>query len=70
MEYTEVKSSKLIKLGYDRNKSWLEVHFKNGHIYRFKEVPPKFYMECLVADSVGKYFFNNIYDVFPFEILE
>jgi len=48
----------------------MEVHFKNGHIYLHKHVPPKFYMECLASDSIGKYYYQNIKEVFPYEILQ
>lgn len=70
MEYTKIISSKLLKLGFDRKKNWMEVHFKNGHVFLHKEVPPKFYMECLVAESVGRYYFENIREVFPYEIIQ
>jgi len=65
MEYREVESSRIHKLGYDHEKNRLEVHFKNGHVYLYKEVPASFYTECLLADSVGKYFYDNIAESFP-----
>jgi len=69
MEYKEVNSSKLTKIGYNRDSLKMEVHFKNGHIYLHSEVPASYYLECLVAASIGKYYFNNIKEVFPYEII-
>lgn len=69
MEYKEVNSSKITKIGYDRTKLKMEIHFKNGHVYLHSEVPPNYYVECLVANSIGKYYFNNIKEVFPYEIV-
>jgi len=69
MEYQEITSSKINKIGYERNTQKMEVHFKNGHIYLHTQVPPNYYMECLVAPSIGKYYFNNIKEVFHYQII-
>lgn len=68
MEYNNVNSSKITKIGYDRKRKKMEVHFKNGHVYLHSEVPSIYYIECLVAPSIGKYYFNNIKEVFPYQI--
>jgi len=70
LEYTVVSSSKIEKIGFDKTKNWMEVHFKNGHIYLHQQVPPKFFMECLSAPSIGRYYFENIRAVFPYELLQ
>lgn len=70
MEYIEVNSSKINEIGYDKNRQLLEIHFKNGHIYQHQQVPPKFYMECLAANSIGRYYYENIKDVFPYQLLQ
>ncbi len=70
MEHTPVQSSRLKSIGYDIDQRKLEVLYKNGQLYRFKEVPPNFYTECLMAKSIGKYYFNNIKDSFPYEIFD
>jgi len=69
MEYQVVLSSKINKVGYNRLTKKMEVHFKNGHIYLHSEVPSNYYVECLVAPSIGKYYYNNIKDVFPYEVI-
>lgn len=69
-EHVNVKSSKIKSVGYDLEKKVLEVKFKNGHLYIFKEVPANFYIECLMADSVGRFFYQNIMESFPYTIIE
>jgi len=69
MEYLLVNSSKINKIGYNRNSLKMEVHFKNGHVYLHSEVPLSYYVECVVANSIGKYYFNNIKEVFPYQII-
>jgi len=69
IEYREVESSRIVKMGYDYKKNRLEVHFTNGHIYQYEQVPENYYMECLLSDSIGRYFFENIAETFPYEIL-
>ncbi len=70
MEYTTVNSSKIEQIGFDKIRQQMEVHLKNGHVYLHKHVPAKFYMECLAAPSIGRYYFDNIKAVFPYEILQ
>lgn len=69
MEYLSVNSSKITKIGYNRGALKMEIHFKNGHIYLHSEVPPSYYVECAAAASIGKYYFNNIKEVFPYKII-
>lgn len=68
MEHTAVKSSRLKSVGYDYENQILEVAQKDGIIYQFSGVPANFWQEMMMAKSIGKYFFNNIKDSFPFKI--
>ena len=68
IEHLAVKSSKITSIGYNSEHQILEVQFKNGHLYRYQQVPDNFYIECMMAPSVGQYFYDNIKDVFPYEI--
>ncbi len=68
MEHTSVKSSRIKSVGYDFAEQILEVAQKDGVIYRFSGVPANFWEEMMLAKSVGKYFFDNIKDSFPFEV--
>ncbi len=67
MEHTPVKSSRIKSVAYDFASQVLEVAQKDGIIYRFQGVPANFWEEMMLSKSVGKYFFNNIKDSFPFE---
>lgn len=69
MEYQDIKSSKISKIGYDKTTLKMKIHFKNGHVYLHSEVPANYYFECLVAPSIGKYYYNNIKEVFPYDII-
>ena len=62
-----MSSTRILRKGYDSDKEILEVHFKHGPVYWYKGVPGSFYTECLLADSIGKYFFENIAESFPKE---
>jgi len=67
MERIPVQSKKISSIAYDSKGEVLEVIFKNGNWYRHFQVPAHFWRECMLADSVGKYYFNNIRSTFPFE---
>ncbi len=67
MERIKVKSSKIEEVGYDREKKILEVKYKNKQLFKFKEVPSNFWSELMLAPSIGKYFFDNIKDTFPYD---
>jgi hypothetical protein len=67
MEYFPVSSSKITKIGYDKRKELLEVYLKDGNIYVFSQVPHLFYIELMTSPSIGKYFYENIVDSFPFK---
>jgi len=66
MEHLIVKSSALISVGYEGTTQVLQVQFKDGRVYEYEQVPPGFYMEMMTAPSIGKYFFENIAESFPY----
>jgi len=68
MERLKVESSRIESVGYDSKKKELEVIMKkNNQVYLHKEVPSNFWKELMLAPSIGKYYFNNIKDSFPYE---
>lgn len=69
MEYQKVKSSRIKEVAYDLSKQELWVQYRNGQRYRFQEVPQSFYLEMLMADSIGGYFFDNIRYSFPNQLM-
>ncbi len=70
MEKIAVTSSKIKAIAYDHPKGLLYVYFKNRNVYIHQHVPPNFWSECMLADSIGRYYFDNIRDTFPYEIAQ
>ena len=52
MERTNVVSSNIVSVGWDRG--ILEVEFKGGSVYQYSNVPKEVYYELLNSESVGK----------------
>ena len=62
MEREKVKSSNLESVGYDEDKSLLEVEFKDGAVYQYSGVSSELHKQLISADSVGSFFQKNIRD--------
>lgn len=65
MDRTEVSSSNIESIGYDKSKKILELEFKRGDIYQYKGVPDNIFQNLLRASSHGKYFNAHIKDKYP-----
>jgi len=61
-----VSSSTISSMEYDHLMSNLDVHFKNGGVYRFCGVPDNILDEIKNTESVGRYFHSNIKNKFDF----
>jgi hypothetical protein len=61
-----VDSSNLVSVGYDPNTHILEVEFKAGTVYEYKDVPLDIYTELMSAASKGSYHYRNIRMSFPY----
>ncbi len=61
-----VNSSAIFAVGYDPRTKILEIEFKSGQLYRYKEVPRAVYDDLKKADSIGAYVNANIRDKFDF----
>lgn len=55
-----VKSSNILSVGHNPYTKTLEVEFRHGDVYRYKDVPRSTYKELIEAESVGRYFGKNI----------
>lgn len=64
MEWHEVKSSNLKKVGYDSERTVLGVVFKSGSEYHYEGVSEDQFQDLLGAESVGKHFNANIKSAF------
>jgi len=60
MERYVVNSTNLYSIGYDAEKSMLEVEFNTGPIYLYYGVSPHHFMALMSSRSVGKYFDRTI----------
>ena len=62
--FVPVSSSCFSHIGY--KDGVLSLKFQTGSIYRYYGVPASVYKEMLNAPSKGKYFSDNIKDIFPY----
>ena len=66
MQREPVESSMLRSAGYDPERSILELEFTNRRIYRYFGVPHEVFAELMTAESKGRYFLDQIDDLFPY----
>lgn len=67
MKFIPVESEMLIAVRYDETTGSLEVIFRSGERYRYKNVPPFEYEGLLTAKSQGQYMHNRILGRFDYE---
>lgn len=67
MDRETVVSSNVDSIGYDGANEILEVEFKGGAVYQYKDVPADVYAELKEAASVGRYLSDCIKNVFEYE---
>lgn len=60
MERSHVVSSTLASVGYDPDSQTLEVEFRLGGVYQYKDVPPEIADGLISAPSKGHYFNEHI----------
>ena len=65
------KSSTIHKVSYDDKEKTLEIEFRSGNVYRYKEVPPRlwkvFQLYIEVEGSAGSFFNEYIKNQFTSE---
>lgn len=66
MKRTAVDSSNLASVGYEPVSQILEVEFNSGTVYQYFDVPQSEYDDLMAADSHGRYFNQNIRDVYRY----
>ena len=62
VRFKSVNSSMLRRVRYDPQKRFLDVVFRTGEKYRYKDVPPDEYDGLMEAQSHGKYMQTRIID--------
>ena len=60
MDVKPVRSRDLALIGYDHATATLEVVFRAGGVYRYREVPESVYHGLMAAPSHGTYFQKHI----------
>jgi len=70
VRFKSVNSSMLRRVRYDPEKRFLDVVFRTGEKYRYKDVPPAEYNNLMEAQSHGKYMQRHIIDHYDVVRLE
>lgn len=67
MERIAVRSKDIAIIGYDKEKKLLEVVFRQGGVYTYREVPESLHRDFLKAESYGTFFDQRIKDKFQYQ---
>jgi hypothetical protein len=65
-----LKSTTINSVAYNPEDRMLEIEFQGGKVYHYHNVPQDVYYSLLNATSAGKYFNENIRDLYPFKEIE
>ncbi len=66
MERTAVESKDIAIVGYDKQKSLLEIVFRQGGVYHYSGVPADVHESLMKASSIGTYFNRNIKEAYKY----
>lgn len=67
MQRQFVESSMMRSVGYDAKERILEIEFKkSGGIYHYYKVEEVVFKELLEAESLGRYFLDNVQDLYAY----
>ncbi len=66
MERIPVQSTEIALIGYDAQKSLLEIAFRRGGVYRYRGVPQDVHKQLMEAPSIGTYFSENIKEAYQY----
>jgi hypothetical protein len=64
-----VDSSAVRSVGYDKGRRILEVEVAGGAVYQYLDVPAREYFALVSADSVGRYYNQQVKDTYEFRKL-
>lgn len=64
MERQPVKSSQIRSVGYNPELKVLDVEFGNGYVYQYSGVSQELFDQLMAAESIGKFFLQNIRPIF------
>ena len=70
MRHLQVESSCIKSVGYNRKCEILEIDYKGSGLYQYGNISPEQWAEFSMADSMGKWVWNNLrknVDEHPYE---
>jgi hypothetical protein len=56
MHRTSIQSKAILNIGYDPAERRLEIRFRDGRLYHYRDVPAEVHRQFLAAPSKGSYF--------------
>lgn len=62
IRFKKINSSMIRRVRYDPNNKFLDVVFRTGETYRYKDIPPDEYDGLMKAESHGRYMQTHIID--------
>ena len=65
-----VESTSIASIGYDAAARRLEIEFRSGALYSFREVPVEIHAAFLRAESKGRFFARSIRGKYPHTRIE
>lgn len=69
IEMKPVESSNLEAIGYSAEDQILQVRFKSGKTWRYRDFPPSAYSRLMAAESKGKFFAAHVRGIYvSFEV--
>jgi hypothetical protein len=67
MKLKPVDSEMLVAAGYEEKSHSLQVVFRTGETYRYKNVPSFVYERLMSAESIGKFMHKYVLNRFEYE---
>jgi hypothetical protein len=61
-----VESSMIRSVGYDPREKVLEIEFNHGGAYQYFNVPKSEYIALMKAESKGRYFLDEIKEIYHY----
>lgn len=66
MHHQKISSSQIESAAYDPKTRTLQVLYKSGGLYNYKDVPPEKYNGLIDSKSPGAYMNENVKDIHDF----
>jgi hypothetical protein len=67
MDRKPIESTNLWSVGYDPDAHVLEIEFRGGNVYQYRDVPEAVYQGLVEASSAGGFFYAHIRNEYPAE---